>query len=60
MILRNSDHQKKITAADLYPDLTPEDQQQAVYFLSRYLALIERIFQRTQRNLTDSDISITM
>ncbi len=33
--------------AELYPELTPEQQEEAVYFLNRYLDLIERIYDRT-------------
>ncbi len=38
-----------ITIADLYPDLSPEQQSEAEYRLLRYLALVKRIFERICR-----------
>ncbi len=35
--------------AELYPELTPDQQAEAAYFLHRYLDLIERIYERTKR-----------
>jgi hypothetical protein len=43
-----------ITVADLYPDLSMEEQQEAAYYLSRYVELVRRVFERTQ-NLTKDD-----
>lgn len=42
---------KQLTIADLYPDLTPEQQAEAEFYLNRYIAIVRRIFERTQ-NLT--------
>lgn len=36
----------EITIADLYPDLTPEQQAEAGYHLLRYLAVVRTIFER--------------
>jgi RIO-like serine/threonine protein kinase len=36
----------EITIADLYPDLTPEQQAEAEYHLLRYLAVVRTIFER--------------
>ncbi|HZS45851.1 MAG TPA: hypothetical protein VFC63_12165 [Blastocatellia bacterium] len=38
---------------DLYPDLTPEQQQEAAYYFSRYVDLVRRIFERNSHRLTD-------
>lgn len=35
------------SVAELYPELTSEQQEEAAYFLNRYLDLIERIYDRT-------------
>lgn len=40
--------------AKLYPDLTPEEQAEAGHNLSRYLDVVQRIFERTE-GLTPSD-----
>ena len=34
-----------ITIADLYPDLSPEEQRQAEYILLGYLAVVKSIFE---------------
>jgi RIO-like serine/threonine protein kinase len=36
----------EITIADLYPDLTPEQQSEAEYHLLRYLAVVRTIFEQ--------------
>lgn len=41
--------ENEITIADLYPELTPEQQKEAEYYLLRYLALVRRIFERIAR-----------
>ncbi len=38
--------QEDITIQDLYPDLTPEQQEEAEENLVRYLELIKRIYDR--------------
>ena len=48
-----------ITIADLYPDLTPEQQEEAEYYLTRYLDLVRRIYERNL-NLTESGDEPTM
>ena len=40
-----------ITIEALYPNLTAEEQAEAAYYLSRYLAVTKKIFERT-KNLT--------
>lgn len=37
---------KPLTISDLYPALTPKQQQEAEYFLRRYVDLIRRICRR--------------
>ena len=37
------------TIVDLYPDLTPEQQEDAEYRLLGYLAIVKRIFERICR-----------
>ena len=44
---------QRVTIEDLYPELTPEQQQEAAYFLKQYLAIIRRIYAR-MRSLTVS------
>lgn len=43
------DRRKKITIADLYPELSPEQQADAEYRLLGYLAVVKRIFERICR-----------
>lgn len=40
---------KPMTAADLYPALSPPEQREADCNLRQYLALVWRIYQRTSR-----------
>ena len=44
---------KQMSIADLYPDLTSDQQKEAEFHLTRYLEVVRRIFERT-KNLTDS------
>lgn len=44
---------KEITWAELYPALSPEQLEEARYYLTQYLELVSRIYKRT-RGLTDS------
>lgn len=44
---------KKITWAELYPELSPEQLEEARYYLTQYLELVRRIYERTH-GLTDS------
>ncbi len=39
----------EITAADLYPDLSLEERQEAEYRMLRYLAVVKDIFERIAR-----------
>jgi hypothetical protein len=48
-----------ITVQDLYPELSPEQQQEAAYYLGRYVEVVRGIFERT-RNLTDQGTPPTM
>jgi trans-aconitate methyltransferase len=41
---------KHLTISDLYPNLTPAQQQDAEYFLRRYIDLIKRIYSRQKNN----------
>ena len=59
MPLRGTGSEPKITIQDLYPDLSPEQQQEAAYYLGRYLEIVRGIFERTQ-NLTGQDKPSTM
>jgi hypothetical protein len=40
-----SQSERDITIADLYPDLSPDEQQEAEYRLLRYLAVVKEIFE---------------
>ena len=40
------DDNKEITIADLYPELTPEQQAEAEERLQRYLAIVKSIYNR--------------
>jgi hypothetical protein len=42
-----------ITIADLYPNLTLEEQAEAEYRLHGYLAIVRRIFERVARERPD-------
>lgn len=46
---RSEPLKRKITIADLYPDLSSEEQAEAEYNLKRYVRLIWRIFERVNR-----------
>lgn len=41
--------ENETSAADLYSELTIEQQKEAGYYLLRYLAVIKRIFERVSR-----------
>lgn len=40
---------KRRTIAELYPQLSPEEQREAEYNLRRYIRLVWRIFERVSR-----------
>lgn len=40
---------KRITIADLYPELSPSERAEAEYNLKRYLNLVWRIYERVRR-----------
>lgn len=44
---------KRITIADLYPNLSPQEQVEAEYNLKQYLSLVWRIYQRVKRENPD-------
>ena len=49
-MLKNSFHkEQEPTVADLYPNLSPEQQAEAEFYLLRYLAVVKRIFERIAR-----------
>jgi hypothetical protein len=54
MSKRKTKPENPVTIQDLYPGLSPEQQQEAAYNLGRYLELVRRIFERPQ-NLTGQD-----
>ena len=41
--------ENEMTAAALYPELTIEQRKEAEYYLLRYLATVQRIFERVAR-----------
>lgn len=54
--MKPSDSQNKLkenrqapTIDELYPGLSPEEQEKAKYFLHRYLDLVVRIYERLER-----------
>lgn len=46
---RRNKREKPPTIADLYPDLSPEEQQEAEYFLNRYLQIVWEITEESMR-----------
>ena len=42
------------TIADLYPQLSPDEQAEAAYTLNRYLDLVWRIYQRVRRQSSEA------
>ncbi len=40
---------RDITIQDLYPDLSPKEQQEAEYRLLKYLAIVRRIWDRYEQ-----------
>ncbi|MDQ3179036.1 MAG: hypothetical protein M3Q33_00805 [Acidobacteriota bacterium] len=59
----NKIHKKKeeyrLPIAKLYPNLTPEQQREAEYFLTQYLEIINRIYEESV-DLTNSDLNTTV
>jgi hypothetical protein len=53
------DYKHPITIQDLYPEFTPEQQQEAEYRLKQYIDIIARIYERT-RGLTTADRTATL
>lgn len=46
----------ELTFVELYPDLTPAEQAEAEYYLTRYVEVMHSIFTRLQQqNLTESN-----
>jgi hypothetical protein len=43
------DEEKEITIQDLYPDLSPEEQEQAAENWREYIRIVWRIFERHER-----------
>ena len=56
---RKQSIQPPITIQELYPDLSPEKQEEAAYYLGRYIEVVLGIFERVQ-NLTDENKPPTM
>lgn len=57
--MKSNEQQPEVTIEQVYPELTPEQQQEAAYWLGRYLDVVQRIYERTQ-NLTGSDKADTI
>lgn len=57
--MKETADEAEVTIADLYPGLTREQQEEAEYYLTRYLDLVRRISGRGV-NLTDSGPEPTM
>lgn len=55
----NHNKSDKLRISDLYPDLTEDQQAEAEYYLSGYINVVRRIFERVH-NLTDSEGGDTM
>jgi hypothetical protein len=49
----------KLRVSDLYPNLTEAEQAEAEYYLTGYIDVVRRIFERVH-NLTDSEGGDTM
>jgi hypothetical protein len=47
--MSESTEKKRISIADLYPELSPAEQAEAEYNLKRYLNLVWRIYERVRR-----------
>jgi len=55
--MKDNKSENKLDPKSLYPNLTPEQQQEAAYYFGRYIDLVRRIFDRNYgrlKNLTDS------
>jgi len=52
-------NEQNLTIAMLYPELTKEQQEEAAYYMARYLDVVQRIFERVN-NLTETDKGPTM
>ena len=55
---KQSDNQPEIerdllSIAELYPELSPAEQEEAAYFLNRFLEVMHRIFEENQRKTGD-------
>lgn len=46
-------NEERLPISELYPDLNPAEQEEAEYFLNRFLEVMLRIFEANQR-LTNS------
>lgn len=47
-----------LPAAEMYPDLTPEEHREAAFYLMRYFEVIHSIFEE-KYGLTSSDLNAT-
>jgi hypothetical protein len=45
----------KLSIAELYPKLTPEQQEEAEHFLTRYVDLVQQIFERLESAKKEPD-----
>ncbi len=48
----------RLPIAEMYPDLSPEEQQEAEYYLTRYFEIVHSIFEE-KYGLTSSDLNAT-
>lgn len=47
--VNNTHNDLRVTVADLYPELSPEEQAEAEFYLLGYLDVVRRIFERVCR-----------
>ena len=59
MASNNRQPEPEITIQDLYPELSPEQQAEAAYYLDCYIEVVRGIFERVE-NLTDPDQTPTI
>jgi hypothetical protein len=48
----------RLRGEEMYPDLTPEQQTEAEYYLTRYFEIVHSIFEE-KYDLTGSDLNAT-
>lgn len=53
---RKTDPEFRMPVAEMYPQLTPEEQAEAEYFLTKYFEVLNAIFEE-ENDLTGSDLN---